>query len=201
MSELTDDNRELAPLNIIRNETAVSRYPLHKLSKGTENFTIEITRMNELGEVSFKWDVSYNNKYGQPGPLAYKIDTLVINRRIEEAERPVPKNIRLGSLREIASELGLGGDTSLVKKALYQNASAFITAKIRYVTKEKRERTAEFGKTRYGVLFAGEELADGTTADAVYIELNDWYRDIINTAKTRPLDYDYLRELPPTAPL
>jgi hypothetical protein len=199
MSELTDDNRELAPLNIIRNETAVSRYPLHKLSKGTENFTIEITRMNELGEVSFKWDVSYNNKYGQPGPLAYKIDTLVINRRIEEAERPVPKNIRLGSLREIASELGLGGDTSLVKKALYQNASAFITAKIRYVTKEKRERTAEFGKTRYGVLFAGEELADGTTADAVYIELNDWYRDIINTAKTRPLDYDYLRELPPTA--
>lgn len=195
----TDEKNELAPLNIIRNETAISRYPLHKLSKGPESLAIEITRVNELGEVSFKWDVSYNNKYGQPGRLAYKIDSLIINRRIEEAPRPVPKNIRLGSLREIASELGLGGDTSLVKKALYQNASAFITAKIKYKTKENRERSAEFGKTRYGVLFAGEELEDGTIADAVYLELNDWYRDIINTAVTRPLDYDYLRDLPPTA--
>ena len=53
--------------------------------------------------------------------------------------------------------------------------------------------------TRYGVAFTGEKLPDGREADAVYIVLNDWYRDILDTAETRPLDYDYLKELPPAA--
>lgn len=194
-----DENFELAPLRIIRRETALSRYPLHKLVKTKENFSIEIRRQNAYGEFAFQWMVSYNSKYGQPGPLAYKLDTLIINRRIEQAPRPIPSEIRLGSLREIAEELGLGGDTSLLKKALHQNASAYITAKFKYTGKDGRERTAEFGKTRYGVLFTGQTLEDGRAADAVYIELHDWYRELLNESQTRPLDYDYLRDLPPLA--
>jgi hypothetical protein len=194
-----DENSDLVPLRIIRSETALSRYPLHKLVKTKENFSIEIRRENAFGEVSFRWEVSYNSKYGQPGPLAYKLDSLVINRRIEHARRPIPRAIRLGSLREIAEELGLGGDTSLIKKALHQNASAYITAKFKYTGKDGRERTAEFGKTRYGVIFTGQILEDGSPADAVYIELNDWYRELLNDSQTRPLDYDYLKELPPLA--
>lgn len=194
-----DENFELAPLRIIRRETALSRYPLHKLVKTKENFSIEIRRQNALGEFIFQWKVSYNSEYGQPGPLAYKLDTLIINRRIEQAPRPIPSEIRLGSLREIAEEMGLGGDTSLLKKALHQNASAYITAKFKYTGKDGRERTAEFGKTRYGVLFTGQTLEDGRAADGVYIELHDWYRDLLNESQTRPLDYDYLKDLPPLA--
>ena len=194
-----DENLDLVPLRIIRSEAALSRYPLHKLVKTSENFSIEIRRENSLGEVSLRWEVSYNSKYGQPGPLAYKLDSLVINRRIEQARRPLPREIRLGSLREIAEELGLGGDTSLIKKALHQNASAYITAKFKYTGKDGRERTAEFGKTRYGVIFTGQTLDDGSLADAVYLELNDWYLELLNDSRTRPLDYDYLKELPPLA--
>lgn len=194
-----DENFELAPLRIIRRETALSRYPLHKLVKTKENFSIEIRRQNAYGEFAFQWKVSYNSDYGQPGPLAYKLDTLIINRRIEQAPRPIPSEIRLGSLREIAEEMGLGGDTSSLKKALHQNASAYITAKFKYTGKDGRERTAEFGKTRYGVIFTGQTLEDGRAADAVYIELHDWYRDLLNESQTRPLDYDYLKDLPPLA--
>lgn len=194
-----DENFELAPLRIIRRETALSRYPLHKLVKTKENYSIEIRRQNAYGEFAFQWKVSYNSEYGQPGPLAYKLDTLIINRRIEQAPRPIPSEIRLGSLREIAEELGLGGDTSLLKKALHQNASAYITAKFKYTGKDGRERTAEFGKTRYGVVFTGQTLENGRAADAVYIELHDWYRELLNESQTRPLDYDYLKDLPPLA--
>ncbi len=182
-------------LNLIRTETALSRFPVHRLAK---KGSIEIEL--ESADASFKWEVSYNSKYGQPGPLAYKLDTLIINRRIEEAERPLPKIIKLGSLRDITLELGLKNhDTNKLKKALRQNAFAGITAKICYRGKDKTERTSEFSNTRYGIAFTGEKLPDGKEADAVYIVLNDWYREILDTAQTRPLDYDYLKELPPAA--
>jgi hypothetical protein len=27
-----------------------------------------------------RWEVDYSKKHGQPGPLGYKLDTLIINR-------------------------------------------------------------------------------------------------------------------------
>src|SRR5215212_6979455 len=97
---------ELVPLNVIRVETALSRYPVHRLAKqGT--VSIEIREKSPDGEVLIQWEVSHNNRYGQPGPLAYKIDTLIVNRRIEEASRPIPKIIKLGSQAAIAEELGI----------------------------------------------------------------------------------------------
>jgi len=101
-----DTTTELAPLNPIRVETALSRYPVHRLAKHGD-IAIDIREKNETGEVSIKWEVSHNSKFGQPGPLAYKLDTLIINRRIEEAKRPVPRVLKLGSFREIINEIGM----------------------------------------------------------------------------------------------
>ena len=36
-----------------------------------------------------------------------RLDTLIINRRIEEARRPIPRMLKLGSLSDICRELGL----------------------------------------------------------------------------------------------
>src|SRR4051794_29952814 len=123
---------ELA-LNVIRVETALSRYPVHRLAK-KGNISIELHQENDRGETTLRWEVSFNSRYGQPGPLAYKLDTLIVNRRIEEAARPVPRIIRLGSLRDICRELGVNEGTSThhVKNSLFQNAFAAINAKIRY---------------------------------------------------------------------
>ena len=190
---------ELAPLNPIRTETVLSRYPVHRLAKHGE-IAIDIRQKDETGEVFIKWEVNYIDKFKQPGPLAYKLDTLVINRRIEEAARPIPRLIRLGGLNEICRELGQansGKNTNHLKNALRQNASAFITAKIKYRQKDGTQRTLEADFTRYHVVFTGEELPDGRKADAVYIILSDIYMQVINGATTRPLDYDYLKGLPP----
>ena len=61
------------------------------------------------------------------------------------------------------------------------------------------ERTVETTFTRYNVVFTGERLPDGQKADAVYLILNDPYREVLNNAPTRPLDYEYLKTLAPSA--
>ena len=186
-------------LNRIRVETALSRFPIHRLAR-KGSVSIDLQRITETGEADFKWEVSYTAKYGQPGPLAYKVDTLIVNRRVDEARRPLPELIRLGSLTDICDEMGMvdsGENRAHIRKALLQNAFAAITAKIRYKTRTGTEKWAEIGYTRYSVIFTGEILPNGSQADAVYVILNPPYRDLLNQVEMRPLDYDYLRHLAP----
>jgi hypothetical protein len=189
---------ELLPLNTIRVETALSRWPVHRLArKGI--IDISIREEAKPGD-SMTWEVDYSQRHGQPGPLAYKLDTLLINRRIEEARRPVPRMLRLGSLSDICRELNLadsGKNRADIKNSLFQNAFAGITAKTRYRMADGSERTLEAAFTRYSVILTGEKLPDGRRADGVYIVLNDVFINVINGAMTRPLDYDYLKSLPP----
>ncbi len=195
MNQEPERGQLLAP-NTIRTESALSRFPIHRLStRGSVN--IEIRETNDDGELKTKWKVSYNSEYGQPGALAYKIDTLIVNRKFDEVGRPLPALIKLDSLRTIAKELG--NNKVEIKKALRQNAFAAITAKITYKRKDGAEITREADFTRYSLIFTGEKLPDGRKADAVYLLLNEIYREIINTAQTRPLDYNYLKELSPGA--
>src|SRR5262249_19770195 len=86
-------------LDIIRTETVLSRLPVHNLAK-KGRVDIQILRKTPDGQVQLRWEVSYSDRYGQARQLAYKIDTIVIDRHIEEAGRPLPERIRIGSLRE-----------------------------------------------------------------------------------------------------
>lgn len=185
----------ITPINAIRTETVLSRLPVHRLAKRGA-ITIEIKRRNKQGQISLHWRVKHN-----PGALAYKIDTLIVNRRIDEARPVIPKLIRLGSLREIADELGRAatGNTDEIKEAILQNVGAIIHAKLTYKTNDGREKFFEFATSRYAAIFTGENLPDGRKADAVYIELHDRYQQMLLGAPTRPLDYDYLKDLPPGA--
>ena len=189
---------EPTPMRPIRVETALSRFPVHRLArKGTIN--IDIREQDADGEVATRWEVDYSKKHGQPGPLAYKIDTLIVNRRIEEAARPIPKLIHLGSLRDICRELGMteGKNVNAIRRALRQNAFAGITARTTYKHSDGTEQTLEADFTRYSVIFTGEALPDGRRADGVYLLLNEIFMRVVDGAVTRPLDYDYLRGLAP----
>jgi hypothetical protein len=192
---MTDSALEIIPKDIIRTETALSRFPIHRLSKSGK-VSIEIKLHNSEGDLTTRWKVK-----NPPDPLAYKLDTLIINRRIDEAGKPVPKLLKLGSLRELAEEIGFKntGNTDRIKNALIQNALAGITAKFTYKAKDGMERITEIADTRYAVIFTGEKLPNGDKSDGTYILLHDIYREILNSAQTRPLDYDYLKGLSPIA--
>lgn len=49
--------------------------------------TVDPVRYAKGTVVAYTWQVSHNSRYGQPGPLAYKVDTHVVNRRIDKASR------------------------------------------------------------------------------------------------------------------
>ena len=190
-----------APLSILRTETVLSRLPIHNLTTGGP-VTIRITRTNAQGALDLRWAVSYNAYYGPPRHLAYKLDTIVINQLLDAVPRPLPRVLKLGSLRQIGMLLDVqvsGRQYAHLKSALHQNASAYIVAYLRYRGRDGRERTLNTGFTRYSVIFTGESLPDGTQADAVYLVLSEPYLDLLNHAPVRPLDYAYLKVLTPTA--
>src|ERR1039457_7567076 len=123
-AQIEEQFQELAPLNIIRTETVLSKLPIHNLAKkGTIN--IHIIQKNQQGKVELLWKVSPSRDYGEPRALAYKLDTIVINRRLDEAGRPLPGIIRLGSLPELAPELGLGRGNAHGPQTPPPNAKAF----------------------------------------------------------------------------
>jgi hypothetical protein len=198
MNPKATNDTSVTPLDPIRTETVLSRLPIHNLSKKGK-VDIQIIKKNAHGEVDLRWKVIPNPTIGEPRQLAYKLDTLVINRRLDEARRPIPEIIYLGSLRDIARELDLGNDTPAVKKALRQNAHLVLVVKIKYLDKDGVQRVAEFENTRYGVIFTGEQLPNGSKADGVYLTLNAPYRQVLNNAPVRPLDYNYLKVLTPAA--
>lgn len=182
--------------HVIRTETVLSRLPMHNLSKkGTVH--IHITRRNAHGEIELSWIVSPNPAYGEPRQLAYKLDTLLINQRLDQLGRPLPKVLKLGSLTEICTELG--SHKTEVKRALSQNATTAIAACLRYTGRDGTVHHLEAVFTRYSVIWTGKRLPDGTHADAVHLVLSDPYWDVLNNAPVRPLDYDYLKALPPAA--
>ena len=190
----------LVPLNLIRTDTVLARFPIHNLAKKGE-VHIHITVTNAQGHVDCSWQVFPNPAFGAPRQLAYKLDTLVINKKLDALGRPLPKLIRLGSAREIGHQLGfsIGQAVKDLRKAAHQNAGTYIIAKLHYTATDGTTRTLEAGFTRYSIIFTGERRPDGTKADAIYLLLNEPYWEVLNSAPTRPLDYDYLQALPPTA--
>jgi hypothetical protein len=186
----------LAPLQIIRTETVISRMPIHNLVKGGE-VNIQISQKNEQGRVTLHWEISPSNRFGHPGQLAYKIDTTIINRIIDEIGRPVPRLIKIGTLNQLCQELG--SQKAELKKSLQQNASTTIVAKLHYKSNDGKERKLEATFSRYSVVFTGETLPTGEKADEIYVIFNDPYLEVLNSAPIRPLNYDYLKELAPTS--
>ena len=177
------DQTRQAPVNLVssltlmRTDTVFVKLPIHHLAKSGD-IHIEISRTNLQGVLDLYWQVSPSIAHGAPQLLAYKLDTLVINRHLDLLGRPLPTLIRLGSMRAICQELGLGSGKSIadVKKALHQNAGAYITAKLHYRGRDGKQQRLEAGFNRYSVVLTGESLPGGTSADAVYIVLNESYR-------------------------
>jgi hypothetical protein len=203
---LEGDNPEnLIPLEVIRTENVISKFPVHNLAK-TGRVNIKLTRKRKDGELEFHWEVTYNEKYGEAKQLAYQIDTLIIAKRVydlSESYQPIPQIIPIGSLYQICQELGMnpqsGKNKNNVKRALGQNAGAFIDAKVTYKDRSGEERRLNAQFSRYAVVHRDQKLPDGRRADQVYVVLQPIYHEVLNNARWRPLNFSYLKELPPAA--
>src|SRR5215831_1983252 len=155
-------------------ESVMAKLPLHTLSTQGQ-MQVRIEKRDEGGEISLLWQVSPSSQFGEPRHLAYRLDTLIINKRIDEAGPPTPKVIRLGSLRSICREMGLtesGHNFIDIKQALSQNAGTTIKARLFYSDREGGQRKLEAVFNRYSVVFTGDTLPSGAEADGVYVVMN-----------------------------
>ena len=88
------------PLSILRTETVLSRFPIHTLTKcGRVTHSHHPDRRPRALDV--RWTVSYNEHYGPPRQLAYKLDTVVINQILDALPRPLPRVIPVGSMTQV----------------------------------------------------------------------------------------------------
>ena len=182
-------------------ESVMAKLPLHTLSTQGQ-MQVRLEKRDESGEITLLWEVSPSREFGEPRQLAYRLDTLLINKRLDEAGAPTPKIIRLGSMRSICRELGLsesGHNFNDIRQSLSQNAGAALRAKLHYRDREGQQRKLEAVFTRYSVVFTGDSLPDGEEADGVYVVMNDIYQGFLNHVPRRPLDFAYLRQLTPSA--
>jgi hypothetical protein len=200
-----DEKTMLMPLEVIRIENVISKFPMHNLAKNGR-VAISFKRQRLDGELEFRWEVSYNEKYGPAKQLAYQIDTLVIAKRLYdyfEASKTIPAVIPIGSLYQICRELGMdpesGKNKNNVKRALGQNVGVFIDAYFSFEDRTGKERWISRQFHRYAVVHRGEDLPNGSKADQLYIVFHPVYLDILNSARWRPLDFAYLKVLPPAS--
>lgn len=200
-----DDKAMLIPLEVIRTENVISKFPVHNLAK-TGRVNIRLNRKRADGDVELRWEVSYNEKYGEAKQLAYQLDTLIIAKRLHdyfEADKPIPEVVPIGSLYQICQELGMnpqsGKNKNNIKRALAQNAGAFIDAHVSFKDRAGQERRLSAQFTRYAVVHRDQKLPDGRRADQMYIVLQPVYLEVLNSARWRPLDFTYLKELPPAS--
>jgi hypothetical protein len=191
---------EVIPVQFIRvAETTIRKYPMHMLQgKWSNAKEIEVSDRDPHGNELVRYHAWFTAPEGVPGPLAYRVERLVIDRAIEQQTvgGDPPTFVRLGTLPEICDALGLcrsGKNMKDIRDALYQLMGTAIA--INVVGGDSLPRFYRFP----GVTLTGKERSDGSRADAVYVELSALYRELIKRAKTRPLDYDYLRDLAPAA--
>lgn len=185
----------------MRMHTCFALYPFWLPSRnGYQDITIRFADRN--GKITTYWAVTFDSRYGPPRELAYDIDSLIIARRFDELGRPLPSLVPLGSMRAICKELGLqinGKNFKNIRLALAQNQWAQISADIQYTATNGMASRFNANFNRYSVIHTGQQLPSGGSADCVYILLNELYLTMLNNARTRPLDYDYLRQLTHTS--
>ena len=207
---LEEKRNEITPIRI---DSEFSLFPCHNIEKRS-NGHINITVQGKDGS-EINWGVTPNAKWGMPGELAYRIDSQLINRRLNSYKK-TPKFLLLGSFRSIARELPCSrqvmtlkikdpdtGKVQIIRKcnieiALRRNASASIDTNLSYRTVNGTRKILSGQLQRYQLFLSSQELPDGTITNEVCIWFNDWYRTFLDNVVKRPLDYNYLRLLKPT---
>jgi len=208
-SSVTNDLKQLPliPSEIIRSEAVVTKLPTHNFKKSGD-INISIKKRDEAGEIVLKWVVTYPQKkdkkedLGQAGIQAYKLETVVINKKIDEIRsqgKKIPRILKIAdSYRDILKKLGSkSGNTNDIKRALKQNASIFVDAVLPYKTKSGEDKLLQMFGTRYAIVLTGDKMkGEDLVADGVYVIFNDVYLAFLNMVQDRPLDYQYLKLLP-----
>ena len=192
---------DVLPPDIIRSEVnflalpffALSRRDTHGRMKTEYHATVQ--RGGDRVEVS--WKVLAHQEYGYPGPFDREVHK-AIEHLVSEMRPPLENPILLGSLYNIAKLMGLqfsGRASQDIKKAIQRIKVTVLESKGTFYQKGRSRWATDTFNLYDRVVFLGETLPDGTTADTNYLFFSSWYLDNINARYVKPLDYAFSRSL------
>lgn len=143
------------------------------------------------------WNVSANAKFGFPGPFDRKVHK-ALEEILTELKLPIQNPILLGSLYNLCKRIGLvatGPNYEKIKAALRRITATSIQSKGTFYLKGRKRWVEDVFHLYERVVFKGEQLPEGVTADENRLFLNTWYLDNLNSGYTKPLDYAYYKSL------
>ncbi|MFZ0448672.1 MAG: hypothetical protein WAL98_05455 [Desulfatiglandaceae bacterium] len=196
----TEKEQETAH-EMIRKEINFLQYPYFALStKGLKNKQrSEVHRVIRQGDEKLEiyWKVNAHPDYGYPGPFARKVN-MTVERIISQMPLPIANPIPLGSWYEFCRLMKVpanGWHYAGIKKAILRMMTTTVESKHTYYHKGKRRWLSDAFHLYDRLISKGEELDDGTIAEANYLYLNSWYIENINARYAKLLDYEYNQSL------
>ncbi len=209
--ELVISETPAAGLTTWRASADILKYPRHILAQTSKGKRETDIRIGDKGKGQY-WHVTTNPKIGVPGKMSFDFDYQILHQKFHEAilkarqngHKTAPRYVVVGSLREIAKQLGLKSpDTVKVRKAIESNQAAIIQTDqaIRFIN-EKGELEHLSGQfTAYNVYIRGDHLPDGDEAKKVILELSIPFWQALNCQDfSKPLDGQYFKQLAKPGP-
>lgn len=195
------EDQDIKSPDKIRSEVNFLVYPIFRLEKKSDDqgvIELKMTVERENQKLEIFWGVYSHPYFGIPGPFDKKVFD-AIQEIIEELPRPIQNPIPIGSLYSLCKRMGIykdsGKNYKMIEDSLRRLTLISIDSKETFYDKGKKSWIRDTFHLYDRIVWAGEELPDGTIADTNYIFLNSKYLDNINNGYVKPIDYKFYREL------
>ena len=155
---------------------------------------IEFKEMQRRGNEIFEtiWTVLPHPSFGLPKDFERRLQRAV-EYSLSLLPRPISNPVQLPCFRELARIMGVrcpGNFVNRVKQGFTIMMKTIIMSRRSYYDKSKKAWIEAEFHLYDRVVFKGEQLSDGRTADRNYAYFNSVYLDNINSLYVRPLDLD-----------
>jgi len=195
-----EESKPIAP-TFIKCEVNFVRLPFFALSRKDSSRRIE-TEYKESAErdgkrIEILWTVTANAKFGYPTPFDKKVHK-AIESIVSKKSFPISNPVDF-SIYEICKLMNISADSGrnyeMVKNALLRTTFAGIQSKGTFYSKDDKRWIEDAFHLYDRVVFIGETLPNGKTAETNYLFLGDWYLKSLNSFYVKPLDYDFFLNL------
>jgi hypothetical protein len=186
----------------LRTEFNFLKFPFFDLAKDSQRTKIKIEEWVDTKEGKFHilWLVTRDIEGQFPGDFEKRLHR-AIEQVVNATPKPIANPLRLGSLRYIASVMGIYMDSGKnyqdIQRAFKNIVKASIEAEGTFQLKDSK--TKQYIQDTFHlydrVIFKGEKLPDGSIADSVYLMLGSWYLQNINNNYVVPLDWRFYNRL------
>ena len=190
-------SRDSLPASL-RSEVNGLVYPLFFLSKETKADFIETRIVRREGDRTIEavWRVTPHPACGRPGPFAHRVHRAV-EQLITEKGLPVENPIAF-SIHDLCRRMAMpagGTEYRRVRAALVAIRGMQIESRGAFYAKSLSRHIDQVFSLYDRIVFTGERLPDGSTAERNLLYLGTWYLESLNALYVKPLDYRYYLRL------